>query len=670
MSSRTAAGRKKLSQPKEPKEQKETKSRGFWSRSKSVAPVVKENVQTYPSPTPSSNGKLHPPVDIPRRRDGYTDFQLPASPDIRVSRSETPRNVQLLNGNNGPTFGSPQLRNYAAAYPSPPDQYHALPPKHSTGFELPSNQGHAAQSAASSPSTLSSPNNQTSLTDQFPTPPPHIFLEASYQPPPPPRPRNSRPLPNNPINGQPLHSSPYPPEKVPSPSTPHPPLPSPSRSPIPYSAPSPQFPEVNPIPQEQAFQTSLLLQPPTAPRSSHLDLPDYAARYPPQDPLPPPLRVTTETEPPHWDPSYRPIQRDNRKYYPSPPPSDIGQASRRPGRSGMDPSGSGPGNIGGWHDRTLGPHDEEPASPIYSTIGASLKARAFSSTASIHSSSSRRSDGSHGSRGPESPANTFVFPGSRSAVKAKISSTTGKPKLNFTGKRAKSRAGQDVDEPSSPIDPTRSPQRMNTPLLRNKASVPQSMNSGQSSSGSSKLGESSGKGSSASHADPITRPRKMSSATTATADTTTSSTSSRSNPGFVYPGGRSRAHPNTAPLTLRFGKKGESKHSRKSSGSSNGRTKFMGITIKKKNSGSSIPNSPPSPLAHTLVSGSEFSVDDYEGSQIGSTTSGGGPAGPDFEAYRDQQLSPEVRMQERVRRIKSRIGSYPLDPYDTILLDK
>ncbi|KAJ2930934.1 hypothetical protein H1R20_g6148, partial [Candolleomyces eurysporus] len=161
----------------------------------------------------------------------------------------------------------------------------------------------------------------------------------------------------------------------------------------------------------------------------------------------------------------------------------------------------------------------------------------------------------------------------------------------------------------------------------------------------------------------------MSTATADTSNTTTSSTSSRSNPGFVYPGGRSRAHPNAAPLSLRFGKKASGKHSSKSSGSSNGRTKFMGITIKKKKSASSIPNSPPSPLAHTLVTGSEFSGDDYEGSQIGSTTSGGGPAGPAFEAYRDQQLSPELRMQERVKRIKSRIGSYPLDPYDTILLD-
>jgi hypothetical protein len=101
----------------------------------------------------------------------------------------------------------------------------------------------------------------------------------------------------------------------------------------------------------------------------------------------------------------------------------------------------------------------------------------------------------------------------------------------------------------------------------------------------------------------------------------------------------------------------------------------MGIPLGKKKSAAEFvsPDTPPlSPMAFTLMNKSERSEDDttYDGSQIGSTTSGGGPVGPEFEAYKAQRLSPEVRRQERVQRIKSRIGAYPLDPYDSILLDK
>ncbi|KAF6759407.1 hypothetical protein DFP72DRAFT_1063782 [Ephemerocybe angulata] len=685
MSSRTAAARKRIRQEptKEPKEQKEGGLKGFFSRSKSAAPSRREEVPptaiptNYPSPPSSARAELQP------QRDPYNGYP-PQSPEIRVSRSETPRSVHPLGGYSPATpsrYSSSQK--VADVYPSPQDQYRALPSKQGYEYDPPLSQGYdypQVKKAASTSNMLSSFNNDKPLADQFPAPPSHVFIEASYQPPPPPRSRNGRPLPNNPTTGRPMNPSPYPPEKVPSPVTPHPPhIPSPSRTPpAPFPITSSQLSELNtssPNTHPRSLQTSLLLQ--TAPlrhtSPSPVELPQYGYHSPPP-PFRPNLQVTTNREGRYGEANFsHPMRREARNVYPSPPESDLAYMhDERPDL--VTPTPREPmGNGGGWHDpRLVAPHEQEPISPGASDVGTSGQGNHPRYAAST---TSRKSSASGSGSSQEKGSPVFVFPGSRSSVKPKISNSTGKVKVNITGKKSKSsiEKGREYNVgPASPVDGPTSPQP------RSLTSLSRSQNSGQSSSGSSKDGP--GTGSSMSHDEhPFTRARKMSTATTGTTNTSSGSSSAasiRSNPGFVYPGGRSRAQPKTTPLTMpsfKFTKK--PKQSRNSSGSgppsAGSRTRFMGISLKKKKSDiDTRPKTPPSPMFFTLAQSERSSAEYYDGaSQLGSTTSGGGPAGPEFEAYRAKQMSPEFRRQERVKRIKSRIGAYPLDPYDTILLD-
>lgn len=674
MSSRTAAGRKRIRQEplKEHKEQRESGFRGLFSRSKSAAPSVKaDNSHSTDTFSPSL---AHPQVKVQQSNITFGG-ELPSRLDMRVSRSETPRSVQTLEGYRSSTPSnhppSPTATSSAAgAYPSPETRYHALPQRqsynterHQVGYGVSS----MLKKAPSTSKMLQSVHDQPSLAEDFPQPPAHTFLEASYQPPPPTGParsRNGRPLPHNPVTGQPMNPSPYPPEKVPSPATSYPPpIPSPPRSPPP---PPPPFSVgtslASPRPSQGGIASSLLLQSPPIPRAT--PSPSNAhSYYTPSTPVRPALQVATASSASQgWDPGYGAASRvPNQSAWPSPPPE------RNADLAYLDESPIIPGLFGQTIEmssrRPTGFYVANPGSPSRESVAPSVEGQASTHSGYLKSSRSRRSSVSSGSQDKSSP--TFVFPGSRSRVKAKVTST-GKTRLNITGRKSKSDAakGRHSDSEAPP-----------TPSLAGVGSRPSTSlaKSGTSSSGSSKGHEA--------HTIPDLGdgsdwPRKMSAATVDTTTTSGSSSSSLSSPGFVYPGGRSRAHPSATPLqlpSLKFPRTGKtSRSSGVSIGSDGGgRRRLMGIPLGKKMAPTEI-DRPLSPMAFTLMNKSERTNDDttYSASVIGSTTSNGGPTGPEFEAYKAQRLSPEARRQERVQRIKSRIGAYPLDPYDSILLDK
>ncbi|EAU89999.2 hypothetical protein CC1G_05915 [Coprinopsis cinerea okayama7 len=591
MSSRAAGSRKRLQEPKPPKPPKSPKAvsskdgkplRNFFSRSKSAAPKLEEphshEVPPLPSPTPYQQLPQH----------GF--HEATGSPrNMAVSRTETPRQIQRLEERSpmlsSSGYNSPRTR--MGPYPSPEESIREVS-QFSEYYNSP---------------TL---KKAVSASEMGQTP--QIYLEATYQPPPPPRSRG--PQTTSPMIGA-SEKSPH------QPSLPLYSPPSPATS---DGAPSPR---PSPQPSFSAFN-SLLLRPSSSDPPGYRTPPDYGH---------PSVQIAANLTPPHTR-----MQREGYdEVYPSPPPSEgpyfTNDASWRAGSE---------------HRTPAFPDSAQPYPSIQSRAGGSVN----SSSSSIVSG---RRAVSPASSTPSSPA-TFVFPGSRSSARPKAVNGTPRIKFNKQGKSPATR-----NAPVSPVSPPRNLSALDSQSSQ-QASSSTSVDRGLITPSP-------------------TRPRKMSSATTATDTTTqtsatTSSTgSNRSNPGFVYPGGRSRAQPKMAPISMPSFKRkgGSSKRSTKSNGSANSdkanRTKFMGISLGKKKTRSETPESP---MAFTLnVGTAESSIYEYDGaeSNIGSTTSNGGPAGPEFEAYREQQMAPEVRLHERMARIKSRIGSYPLDPYDSILLD-
>lgn len=132
---------------------------------------------------------------------------------------------------------------------------------------------------------------------------------------------------------------------------------------------------------------------------------------------------------------------------------------------------------------------------------------------------------------------------------------------------------------------------------------------------------------------------------------------------FFYPSARTRAHPGVRPAA-KFKFKTQTK---KQFDEADHRSRFMGIPFKKK----SKPVTPTSPLAFEPLSVSAYSPS--EGPTITEDMSALGTRSQDSrqEEYIVVQnhASDLEQKAERDRRIKSRIGNYPLDPYDSVLLD-
>ncbi|KAJ3829512.1 hypothetical protein F5878DRAFT_317395 [Lentinula raphanica] len=124
-----------------------------------------------------------------------------------------------------------------------------------------------------------------------------------------------------------------------------------------------------------------------------------------------------------------------------------------------------------------------------------------------------------------------------------------------------------------------------------------------------------------------------------------------SDPGFVFPTARSRAHPNAGPRKFKQKKKLSSNFETEVDRSAQ---KFMGISLnRKKKSSSKAPQFPAIP----------------ESSQYNGSVEQNNPDTPTPTAAEFGELySPEHDNEPPVR-IPSKLGIYPLDPYDSALLD-
>ncbi|KAJ3575768.1 hypothetical protein NP233_g874 [Leucocoprinus birnbaumii] len=278
----------------------------------------------------------------------------------------------------------------------------------------------------------------------------------------------------------------------------------------------------------------------------------------------------------------------------------------------------------------------------------------------------------------KSPPSSFHFPGSRSTSRPKVSAKTGTPqKLKIGKSRAKNSEDEESDWQYIPPTPT-----------TDSSVSPGSSSSYDPGDPRSAVGPPDA-------AVVAARPRTDSTATSGTSATVGSTWSSSSNGSaktFVYPSSRSRAQPSRAPL---IGNK--KKNGTDGSGSEGGKkSKFMGIGIRlkrqKRNSKGSLVDSRSSGSSSPR---SMFRVSDVaRASGAGSSPlPEGGSDGQRRQEYRvneygqasppvspspslSQSPSPApVRMPEIERKRrgkgkgKGKFGSYPLDPFDSLLLD-
>ena len=119
---------------------------------------------------------------------------------------------------------------------------------------------------------------------------------------------------------------------------------------------------------------------------------------------------------------------------------------------------------------------------------------------------------------------------------------------------------------------------------------------------------------------------------------------------FVFPTARSRAQPK---ISSKPRSSKRSNHSSKSKDDS-GRLRIIGALFKKKNKGK-MPNIIPTSNMYTKLSDPVASTVEH----------------PPPESRISEESSHEFTMhQERTKKLKSRTRSYPLDPYNSVLLDK
>lgn len=306
--------------------------------------------------------------------------------------------------------------------------------------------------------------------------------------------------------------------------------------------------------------------------------------------------------------------------------------------------------------------------PSTSSIGiqeVQRRVNAAESIISTSSGSSHNSATSDPALSPKSPG--FVFPGSRSIARPKVSAKTGTPqkiKIKIGGKK--------LDDPDRyPFTPT----IPHTPYTDSSTSPGKSPSFDRIESGT--FNTSTGP-----------RPRAGSTYTTSTTSTTTASTPASSSPSantstqsFIHPASRSRVHLTRAPL---IGKKKDGAAS--SGGEGSGKSKFMGIRLRSKRKKGSIgsrkelePNRSASPTVNASSAddlASEVGNENASGSGIRTL---GGKGREEYGADECLQPSPSLPsvptgMAEpsKTRKGKGRgkYGSYPLDPYDSLLLDR
>ncbi|KAJ4478339.1 hypothetical protein J3R30DRAFT_3703076 [Lentinula aciculospora] len=242
---------------------------------------------------------------------------------------------------------------------------------------------------------------------------------------------------------------------------------------------------------------------------------------------------------------------------------------------------------------------------------------AVNTPASIFSSSSDSSAESErpSSSSPSKTSPAFVYPSSRSVGRP----SAGGPKFKFKTKKSK---GAEIDTDKD----SHSAQKPNyhTPTRGTSAGKRLSM-----------VGPSS-----------ISTPSLKSPQSFVSSNSSGSSMKS-SDPGFVFPTARSRAHPNIRPRKFKKKKTSDLFDNEVD----NSAQKFMGISLnrKKNSSKTQFPAIPESPQSSDVVAKDDPATPT--------------PTAPEF---REVQLS--THSNEPSVRIPSKLGVYPLDPYESTLL--
>lgn len=476
------------------------------------------------------------------------------------------------------------------------------------------------------------------------------YVEASYQPPPPVH-ASYQPLPsaqktqNNarralPVPGKATRASSA---KnafaiIPPPPSYPPPVPSPTHA-VSHFLPSPS---TSPPQSLLPIQTSLGSQSPTS-----TELPEYSspqASYASVQIGRPPLQIAINTASPA-----RPARPEYAQYleatsYPSPPtPQATSSLLRIPDPSVQYISTSAPTDNERklWYPRGNG--SSAPPSPARNAFHLPASPQAPESSSGSSNSSGWGPSPSNNTSTPSSP--TFVFPGSRSVARPKAL-----PKIDS---RSKSRKGKDsvgkspiADFPHAipPLPTASSSDRLpnsNTTTLPNLGSTnPVNVVPGFPDT---TLSETS---SMYSNGSDMARARKV------------SGSSGNTSPVYVFPVGRSRAQPKLVPSGSKGQRSGKSSGSTSSGENEEKRIGFMGKLLKKKT------KAPKSNDESNTVS-TDSSAESEPTKEATTPVNENKP-----ESSQVMQATAHEESREQAKRTKSRIGSYPLDPYDSILLDK
>jgi hypothetical protein len=578
MSSRAAAGRKRLQPVQDPRPTShKTPAKGFFSRAKRSVPSSPSQPQEVTaSPTSAGSSSWPYPQSDPFHSENTRDYPLR---EFSVPRKRGDSSAPLAS------------------------------PRHDVLYRRPA----------------TSPGNglaEKVISSQFPFPPSNDFglLEATYQPPPPSK--NSR-VSTARADSRPLRIQPARPVPI-------------------YSDDSPTLSEVHlESPGNPSIPHSLLLQtsPPIA------ELPAYAPISPNIPLARPTLQIdatnlySTNVRSDNGSPATR-WGSDPSLLFPSPPSSNPHSPSRSRLESSSLPSLAISQDDGNSYQHL----SNSGGAPSLHTFSQSRHANASDSAISTRSGDSSKSPISfvESPKTSKTSSPTFIFPVSRSLARPKST-----PKLNGQKANIRHFRRDSFGQTMSPISPTSSqPPTNNYPPRTQRVS----MSSSSSQSVISSRMESSSSGSQSGNV------RGQLSSTPATVP--------ESPAPFFYPSARTRAHPSMRPAA-KFKFKSQTK---KRTDEADHRSRFMGIPFKKK----SNPATPTSPLAFRPLSVSGYSPS--EGHTITEDMSALGTRSQDFRQQEyivvQNQASDLEQKAERDRRIKSRIGNYPLDPYDSVLLDK
>ena len=599
-------------------EKRSSLAKGFFSRSKTSTTSPQPELVRLSQPS----SLLLPKVNSPPKTAVIPVLNLfysPLDPASQYFSLNNEAGVMMEQVVSGPPVGEAR----ALSYP---------PPSHEDYF-----MSHISQSNLGTALGHAVPSYQIRV--EGPTGAGAAFIEASYQPPPRAN-RQRQPsttsIPFDLPNFEALAAFPSPPAYPPPvPSPPRPPylgLPSPTNSPQP-SASFHHASHGSPTPTDHPKY----LTPPGSQITPQISQP--------------PLQLTIQNSA-----LTSSIRAEHQQYltppYPS-PPSEADSPHRLPPVQTLRESPS--------NERLSTAAVDGEKKPWYRQLSSSPPSRAVSPSRTSPrfrppESIASESSGSSGRKTPSAvePPTTpaFVFPGSRSVARPKVSNKSGTPLIKIKG-RAKSRKRKDSDVSNNSPTHSTFPETITTSIILPSAPTSNLNNH------SIPVQHVDVAGSFVSQPDPETASAFSDNSSTPSSrqrkNTTVNVSSGPTNGAFVYPNSRSRGAPRRPPIKVKSLTQKHSAGNFADSVDDGGeRIRFMGILIKKKkekdldSSGS---------RAHS--SDSDFSGENN--ALYGGTTS-------IDDDVKNGMRYEEIR--EQARRIKSRIGSYPLDPYDSVLLDK